>query len=98
VNFIPEEKDMGIFIKTINDFGNIAFNNFKFIECPEKISDCRKYTVSGEKRNILIKTGEVIRKEIRKEVKKRDLGWMGTICENELDKSKECMWKIKVLK
>ena len=23
---------------------------------------------------------------------------MGTICENELDKSKECMWKIKVLK
>ena len=98
VNFIPEEKDMGIFIKTINDFGNIAFNNFKFIECPEKISDCRKYTVSGEKRNILIKTGEIIRKEIRKEVKTRDLGWMGTICENELDKSKECMWKIKVLK
>ena len=85
VNFIPEEKDMGIFIKTINDFGNIAFNNFKFIECPEKISDCRKYTVSGEKRNILIKTGE-------------DDEWMGTICANELDKSKECIWKIKVLK
>ena len=79
------KKKIWVFFKTINDFGNIAFNNFKFIECPEKISNRRKYTVSGEKRNILIKTGE-------------DDEWMGTICANELDKSKECIWKIKVLK
>ena len=27
-----------------------------------------------------------------------DYEWMGTICENELDKSKECIWQIKILK
>ena len=35
--------------------------------------------------NILTKTGT-------------DCNWMGTICENELEKSKEHKWKIKILK
>ena len=85
VNFTPEENDMDEFIQRIKDFGKINFNNFKFIECPEKISYSREYRVSGEDRNIITKTGE-------------NHEWMGTICENELDKSKECIWKIKVLK
>jgi len=85
VNFTPEENDMDEFIQTIKDFGKINFNNFKFIECPEKISYSREYRVSGEDRNIITKTGE-------------NHEWMGTICENELDKSKEYIWKIKVLK
>ena len=85
VNFTPEENDMDEFIQRIKDFGKINFNNFRFIECPEKISYSREYKVSGEDRNIITKTGE-------------NHEWMGTICENELDKSKECIWKIKVLK
>ena len=45
----------------------------------------RIYTVSGDSQNILTKT---------------DIAdWMGTICENELDKSiEEHIWKIKILK
>ena len=42
--------------------------------------------MSGEKKNILTKTG-------------KDSCWMGTICEYELDKSiEEHKWKIKILK
>ena len=42
--------------------------------------------MSGENKNILTKTGT-------------DTVWMGTICENELDKSiEQHKWKIKILK
>jgi len=85
VNFIPEKKGINKFTKKIKKFGKIILNNLKFVECPIKISYSREYCVSGEDRNIITKTGE-------------DYEWMGTICENELDKSKECIWQIKVLK
>ena len=54
-------------------------------ECPPKINNNRIYTLSGGNKNIITKTG--------------DKGWMGTICEYELDKSiEEHKWKIKILK
>ena len=83
VKFSPEEKDINKFMGEIKNFGNIIFNNFKFKKCPGKIQEKRKYIVSGEEENILTKTGT-------------DREWMGTICVNQLDKSKECIWKIKV--
>jgi hypothetical protein len=85
INFIPEEKGINKFMREIKDFGKIILNNLKFVVCPKRISYSREYCVSGEDRNIITKTGE-------------DDEWMGTICENELDKSKECIWQIKVLK
>jgi len=83
VEFIPKKRGISSLLKTIKTFGGIKFNNFKFKKCPEDISKNREYEVSGEDENILTKTGT-------------DEEWMGTICENKLDISKECIWKIKV--
>ena len=84
MKFIPEENSINKFIENINEFGKLSYNNFKFRKCPNNINENRKYEISGEKENIMTKTGKI--------------GWMGTICENELEKSKEHKWKIKILK
>ena len=75
IEFSPNENSLNKFIKTINSFGNIHLNNFKFRECPPNINNNRMYTLSGDNKNIITKTGAT--------------GWMGTICEYELDKSIE---------
>ena len=51
----------------------------------KNIKEDKKYIISGENINIITKAG-------------KDYTWMGTICENELEKGKECKWKIKILK
>ena len=75
-------------INTIKNFGDIYlenYNKYAFRNCPLNINENRKYTITGENKNILTKTGT-------------DGYWMGTICENELDKSiEEHKWKIKIL-
>ena len=83
--FRPKEEDaLNKFLETIKTFGKIYYNNsFRFKECPINIKEDRKYSVTGENKNILTKTGTN--------------GPMGTICENELDKSiDEHKWKIKI--
>ena len=86
INFSPNEYSFKKNLQYFNSFGKIYFNwNYQFKECPKNINDIRAYTTSGEKKNILTKTGQK--------------GWMGTICENELDKSiEEHKWKIKLSK
>ena len=49
------------------------------------INNKRIYKITGEKDNILTKTGE-------------NNNWIGTICINELKSSQENIWKIKILK
>ena len=71
-------------LEIIKKFGNVYYNKFIFKNCPLDISEDRKYVISGEKMNIFTKTGSD--------------NWMGTICVNELEKSKEHKWKIKILK
>ena len=85
IEFRPDENNLNDFIKTINSFGKVQLNIFKFRECPPNIDNKRIYTLSGDNKNILTKTGS------------QDV--MGTICEYELDKSiEEHKWKIKILK
>ena len=48
------------------------------------INNKRIYKITGEKDNIVTKTGE-------------NNNWMGTICINELKSSEENIWKIKIL-
>ena len=74
------------FLDKIKAFGRIYYenNHFKFKKCPININENRKYIITGEKGNILTKTGPD--------------NWMGTICGNVLEKSKEYKWKIKILK
>ena len=70
----------------INNLVEIYYDDYKyaFKKCPKEIKSSRKYIISGEKNNILTKSGS--------------FGWMGTICENEFKKSRIYKWKIKVLK
>ena len=87
VKFSPKEEEINKFLEKIISFGNIYcdnFNSFKFKKCPNNINEKRKYIVTGEKGTILTKTGAP------------DY-WMGTICENKLEKN-ETKWKIKILK
>ena len=89
IGFEPKEAEFNNFLETLNSFGKIYYidlNCYKFKECPENIKETRAYSLSGENNNVLTKTGT-------------DRSNMGTICENELDKSiEEYKWKIKILK
>ena len=87
IQFFPEkDNEINNFLESIKTFGKICYNKniYKFKKCPNNINSNRKYTVSGENENILTKTG--------------DNDWMGTICENELEKNEEHIWKIKILR
>ena len=87
--FDQEDEVVNDFLEKIKKFGKLKTKNnfhFSFKNCPENIKDGRKYIVSGEKRNIITKTG-------------KDGECMGTICENQLDNNKEeHTWIIKILK
>ena len=88
INFEPDENGINNYLKKFKSFGNLKVNDnsfFSFKNCPINISENRKYVVSGEKRNILTKTGT-------------DGACMGTICENQLSNDKVHEWKIKILK
>ena len=83
-----DNDDIKQFLQKIKIFGNISYDDckkLKFKKCPTNVSENRKYILSGENNNIITKTG-------------KDCCWMGTICEYELEKEKECKWKIKILK
>ena len=85
IKFNPKENLLNDFFETIKKFGNIYYNKYSFKDCPNNINEKRKYEITGEMKNIITKIGPD--------------GWMGTICENELDKLiEEHKWKIKILK
>ena len=87
IKFSPKNSQLDKFIETIKSFGEINYNSYSFKECPLNINEDRKYIITGENKNILTKEG------------RNTYCWMGTICQNELDKSKEeHKWKIKILK
>ena len=54
------------------------------MDCPIGLDNNKKYTITGNDKNILTK--------IEKD------GWIGILCENELEKYNEHRWKIKILK
>jgi len=83
IRLIPEENEINDLTSKIKIFGQIN-NKFQFKECPNNINEERKYVISGENKNIITKAGKD--------------GWMGTICENELEEGIEYRWKIKILK
>ena len=85
IKFSIKEDLLNNFLQKINSFGNIYFYKYSFQECPNNINENRKYIIEGENNNILTKTGPD--------------GWMGTICQYELDKLiEEHKWKIKIMK
>ena len=67
---------LNLILENIKIFGNMNSFKYSFKECPIEISDKRKFNISGDNKNIIIKTSE-------------NTFWSGTICVNELDKSIE---------
>jgi hypothetical protein len=82
-----EDESLNKYVESLRKLGNIYtnINIFKFKKCPEKISENKLYSVSGEKENIITKTGVD--------------GWVGIACQNAFDKSNDkYIWTIKILK
>ena len=54
VQFFPDENGINNMLEKIRSFGKIEYINgfFQFRECPQGLSDIRKYVVSGEHKNI----------------------------------------------
>ena len=92
IKFKPGIEKIKIFNDDIKTFGEIYqiknYFNYSFKPYPlnATINERRKYQISGENdtKNIITKNGPD--------------GWMGTICENILDKPIIYRWKIKILK
>ena len=58
INFSPDENSFKNYLETLNSFGKIYYNCFRFKECPKNINNKRIYSISGENNNILTKTGQ----------------------------------------
>ena len=84
IKFSPKDDLLNKFLKIIKSFGSIFFYGYSFKECPSDMIESRQYIVSGKYKNIITKTGKD--------------GWLGSICEKELNASTEIYkWKIKIL-
>ena len=82
-----EDESLNKYLESLRNLGNIYTNAniFKFKKCPENISENKLYSVSGEKENIITKTGAD--------------GWVGIACQSALDKSNnKYIWTIKIIK
>ena len=87
LQFNTRDNDIEIISEKIKNLGKVVCYNSKYIfkECPEDIDDRKKFKISGEKSNIIIKTGP-------------NFVWTGTTCLTELKDYCEHRWKIKILK
>ena len=86
--FIPKENGINEFLDSINLFGKIETKEdkyFIFRESPIDKFNKKRYSITGNNKNILTKI--------------ENNEWIGILCENELSKSKEeHKWKIKIIK
>lgn len=83
IKFLPEENGINEFIASIQNFGQIFFNNFPYkIRPMPKEREC---SVTGEKENIFTKLG-------------KNPYWLSAVCDLELYRNNEYKWVIKILK
>ena len=82
-----DENDIEIISEKINNLGKILFYNYRYIfkQCTEDINEKRSFKISGDKLNIITKTGQ-------------NFNWTGTTCIQEFNESMEYKWKIKIIK
>ena len=77
---------MYLFIsEKINNLGKILFYNYRYIfkQCTEDINEKRSFKISGDKLNIITKTGQ-------------NFNWTGITCIQEFNEYMEYKWKIKI--
>ena len=86
MQFVKKEDDEEIISEKIKNFGQIFFNDYKFMfkKCPNEINIRRRFSISGDNDNIMTK-------------KEPEFFWTGTTCLYEFKKSVEYKWKIKIL-
>ena len=95
IKYNTEEKEVDKLFKIIKKYGFLYFSSkFKFNECPNNIEDHRKYIVSGDNGNKVIKLNEFI--SIHPLFRKNN--WIGIMFNNILEKDREYRWKVKILK
>ena len=84
--FHPDIKTLKKFLSKIKTFGYIYTNIIKFKECPYDIDIKKRYEIKNDNGNIVKKIG--------------DDGWVGIICEKQLQQEtkEEYIWIIKILK
>jgi len=81
-----DNNDVEIISEKIKNLGKALFFNYKyyFNPCPSDINQKRIYKISGEKANIITKTGE-------------NFIWTGATCANGFSQLMEYKWKIKII-
>ena len=86
LQFCLDNNDIELISEKIKNLGNVAFYNYKYIfkSCPDNIENKRKFKITGNKSNILIKSGP-------------NFIWTGTTCLYEFKNFLEYKWKIKIL-
>ena len=95
IKFSSVDDENNRLLKIINEFGNLYYTqNFAFKCCPSKISNKKKYIVSGEKKNIITKQDFSLLSAMYSPINNT----IGVLCENSLEKNREYRWKIKIKK
>jgi hypothetical protein len=86
IDFNPDNYGIMKFLEKIQNFGEVYSNDYKYKlkKCPLNICENRIYSITGDKDNIFTKKGSSCQ-------------FVGTICEEELEKSKIHKWKINIL-
>ena len=86
IDFNPDNYGIMKFLEKIQNFGEVYANDFKYKlkKCPLNICENRIYTITGDKDNIFTKKGSSCQ-------------FIGTICEEELEKYKIHKWKVNIL-
>ena len=87
--FIIDEIEFNYLSEKIKTLSRIFYPYFKFRKCPENIENNRKYNINGEDCNIITRNS-------RNKTKSKS-EYIGIISENELEKEKVEIWRIKVL-
>ena len=87
LQFCTHDGDIEDISEKIKNLGKVVCYNHKYIfkECPNDIIEKKKFIISGDKSNIINKTGP-------------NFIWTGTTCINEFKEYVEYKWKIKILK
>ena len=87
LQFCTYNDDIEVISEKIKNLGKVVCYNHKYIfnQCPKDIDEKKKFLISGEKSNIITKTGP-------------NFIWTGTTCLNEFKEFVEYKWKIKILK
>ena len=86
IQFCVQDDDIEEISEKIKNLGKVVFYNYRYMfnQCPSDISEKKRFKITGDKLNIITKTGP-------------NFVWTGTTCLSEFKEYVEYKWKIKIL-